>query len=384
MKAGRTLSELAAEIERQAEAKKDYTVATNAMEFVLPEAGVALLDRDIPNMQSEEVKEGLNYISDNYRTKSPVLALMGLADRFTIDKHAHAQLGAHLDIPRKFYDEQLASNPDLLAVMVNTLMRRTVKPRLVRTLDGRARAIMSNRYRAIDNYDIAPMVFENLVDSQAQIVSCDITETKLYIKALFPKSEAEVKKGDPIQMGVVISNSEIGMGQLSFQPLLYRLVCLNGAIMQDNSLKRRHLGSKLDMDDTGLALEYIKDDTRKKMDEALIYQLRDTLTAFSSPQKVLEYAEKARLASADMITGDPIAAVQVLQKRAALTDDDRGGILRHLIGGGDLSRWGVANAVTRYSQDVQSYDKATELEALGGQLIELNKTDWKAIAEAAA
>ena len=74
----------------------------------------------------------------------------------------------------------------------------------------------------------------------------------------------------------------------------------------------------------------------------------------------------------------------MLQKRAALTDDDRGGILRHLINGGDLSRWGVTNAVTRYSQDVQSYDKATELEALGGTLIELNKTDWRAIAEAAA
>jgi hypothetical protein len=377
MKQGRSLQELAAEIERQATAKRDFTVATNAMEMVLPES--------LETFTESGIVVGRNFISAESPTKqTPTLALAGLADKFMIDKHAHSQLGAHLNIPRKFYDEQLIKNPDLLAVMVNTLMRREVKPRLVRTLDGKARAIMSNRYRAIDNYDIAPMVFENLMDTQAQVVSADITDTKLYIKALFPKSEAEVAKGDAIQMGVVISNSEIGMGQLSFQPLLYRLVCLNGAIMQDQSLKRRHLGSKLEMDDTGLAMEYIKDDTRKKMDEALIYQLRDTLTAFSSPQKVLEYAEKAKYAMTERITGDPVAAVEVLQKKANLTDDDRGGIMRHLIEGGDLSRWGMANAVTRYSQDVISYDKATELEALGGTIIELAKTDWRAIAEAAA
>ena len=374
MKSGKSLSALAMEIERQAEAKRDFTVSTNAMELVIPEA----------RKFGEEAIEGLNSVnlSPQVNTRIPSLSLMGLDESFTVNRHAHLQLGAHLDIPRKFYEEQLSKNPDLLSVMVNTLMRRTVKPRLIRTLDGNARAIMSNRYRAIDNYDIAPMVFESIIETQAQVISCDVTDTKLYIKALFPKTEAEVAKGDPVQMGVVISNSEIGMGQLSFQPLLYRLICTNGAIMQDQSLKRRHLGSKLEMDDAGLALEYIKDDTRKKMDEALIYQLRDTMIAFSSPKKILEYAEKAKEAMGEMITGDPVAAIQVLQKKALLSDDDRSGVLRHLISGGDLSRWGVANAVTRYSQDVSSYDKATDLETLGGTIIELGKTDWKAIAEA--
>ena len=76
--------------------------------------------------------------------------------------------------------------------------------------------------------------------------------------------------------------------------------------------------------------------------------------------------------------------MQVLQKKAGLTDDERGGIMRHLITGGDLSQWGLANAVTRHSQDVAGYDRATELEVLGGTIIELDPRDWKAIAEAAA
>jgi len=61
----------------------------------------------------------------------------------------------------------------------------------------------------------------------------------------------------------------------------------------------------------------------------------------------------------------------------------RGGVLRHLIEGGDMSRWGIANAVTRQSQDVDSYDRATDLERAGGQIIELSQRDWNEIATAA-
>lgn len=59
-------------------------------------------------------------------------------------------------------------------------------------------------------------------------------------------------------------------------------------------------------------------------------------------------------------------------------------MLRHLATGGDLSRWGMANALTRFSQDVEDYDRATEFERMGGQVIELPRNDWQAIAEAAA
>lgn len=367
MKKGRSLTELAQEIERQQKAKMDFVAPTQALTLSVPESSDFAI-----NDPMEAPK------------KTPLLHAMGMANLFSVTKHAHTQLGAHLGIPKKFYDEMLEKHPDLLAVNVNTLLRRNTKPRLVRTLDGQARAILSNGYRPIDNDEIAPMIFENLSATQADIVSCEITDTKLYIKALFPRAMTEIKVGDPVQMGIVISNSEIGMGQISFEPLLYRLICSNGAIMPDRAVKRRHLGSRIKLGDDGLAAEYLKDDTRQKMDEALILQLRDAMRAFAEPKMILEYADKARAAGQKQITGDPVAAVQVLQKKAGLTDDERGGIMRHLITGGDLSQWGLANAVTRHSQDVAGYDRATELEVLGGTIIELDPRDWKAIAEAAA
>ena len=57
--------------------------------------------------------------------------------------------------------------------------------------------------------------------------------------------------------------------------------------------------------------------------------------------------------------------------------------LRHLIAQADLSGYGLVNAVTHFSQEVEDYDRATEFEALGGKLIELTAAEWKPLAEAA-
>jgi hypothetical protein len=56
--------------------------------------------------------------------------------------------------------------------------------------------------------------------------------------------------------------------------------------------------------------------------------------------------------------------------------------LRHLIVAGDLSAYGIVNAITHFSQDVEDYDRATEFEALGGKLIELPNSEWKEMMEA--
>ena len=60
----------------------------------------------------------------------------------------------------------------------------------------------------------------------------------------------------------------------------------------------------------------------------------------------------------------------------SFTEEEGGGILRHFADGGDLSQYGLLNAVTRFSQDVESYDRATELERIGGQVLELSPRDF--------
>jgi hypothetical protein len=46
------------------------------------------------------------------------------------------------------------------------------------------------------------------------------------------------------------------------------------------------------------------------------------------------------------------------------------GILASLIRGGDLTQWGLVNAVTQTAHEVVTdYDRSTELEKIGGELL---------------
>jgi hypothetical protein len=85
-------------------------------------------------------------------------------------------------------------------------------------------------------------------------------------------------------------------------------------------------------------------------------------------------------ASGRRIEADPVRVVEATARRLTLTEGEKASVLQHLIRGGDLSAWGLANAVTRTALDAPDYDRATELEAAGGRVIELPPADWRAIA----
>ena len=93
--------------------------------------------------------------------------------------------------------------------------------------------------------------------------------------------------------------------------------------------------------------------------------------------------ERIQHAATQRIEGDPVAAVNKIAKKYTLNETQENAVLRHLIEGSDLSRWGLTNAVTRASQDVESYDDATDMERAGGKIIELSDTQWREIARAA-
>ena len=56
------------------------------------------------------------------------------------------------------------------------------------------------------------------------------------------------------------------------------------------------------------------------------------------------------------LVGDPVKTIEVLAQRYVLNEGERAGVLRHLIAEGELSGYGLVNAVTHYSQEVDDYD----------------------------
>jgi len=246
---------------------------------------------------------------------------------------------------------------------------------------GSMRAFLSDRYRRLDNFDLAEAVLPILVEmgEGIRIVSTELTESRMYIKVINERLELEVKKNDVVQAGIVISNSEVGLGALKVEPLIYRLVCLNGLIAQDYATKKYHVGR---VADEGEAYELYSDETLKADDKAFYLKVQDTVRAAVDVAKFGQIVNRMQAATEQKIEENPVAAVSVLSEKFGYDNEEKSGILTHLIQGGDLTAYGLLNAITRTSQDLTDYDRATELERDGSKVLSLPVATWKAIATA--
>jgi hypothetical protein len=349
MKTGLSLSELAARIEANKELKQDYIADTSQTTM---------------QVQSD---------------KTVVLELPEHQGTFPVLPIAHDQIGARTNIPAKYYDRMLAEAPDLLATNVNTWFRKNPEKRMVRTLGGDTRAFLSNRYNRIENDEIAEVVLPILAQiPDVRIVSSEITERRMYIQALAPRIEGTVKLNDMVQAGVVISNSETGHGAVSISPMVYRLVCLNGMIASDGKLRANHVGGRIEETEA-----LYQDDTRKADDRAILLKVRDHVRNAVDAVAFARRVEVMAGLTAAVVTGNPERAIEVLAKKIGASDGERSGILRSLIEGGDLSAWGLLNAVTAQAHTASDYDRSIDFERMGGALLELPRNEWRTVLEAA-
>jgi hypothetical protein len=88
-------------------------------------------------------------------------------------------------------------------------------------------------------------------------------------------------------------------------------------------------------------------------------------------------------ATKDFIEVKPTAAIEEVKRIFTLSDDETDNVLTQLIKQGDMSRYGLLNAMTAASQSIEDYDRATEFERFGGKVMELSNVEWKEIAQAA-
>ena len=353
MKQGRALSEVITELQRQNAAKQDFIGPAQA--FTLR-----------PDGSTFEI----------VHTNSGQQEVFGTTDLF------HRQIGSTLGIPAKYYDQMRKLKPELLAENVNAWFADREQSYMIRSMDygnGRvARALLSDRYRRIDNMEIASAVLP-LFAGQAdmQVMSCEVTENRMYLKIVNKRLEMDVVPGDTVQGGVIISNSEVGLGAVSVQPLLYRLVCTNGMVVNDLGERRTHVGRAAKAVEDSFTL--YSDEALIAEDKAFMLKLRDITMAAIEETRFGMVVERLRESTQVKITGRVQDVIELTGETYGLNQPEQDGILNYLIQGGDLSQYGLSNAITRASQDVESYDRATALEGIGWQVATMPIQQWKEI-----
>jgi len=343
----KNLKELAEELERQKNSRYDVVVPSDKL-IVLKDGNTIKIDVPLP--EGEMKRHGLT-------------------------NWAHAQIAEKTQIPKRYYDRMKDEGQlDLLANNVNTWLPSKDK-RLVRVLDGNVRALLSDRYRIIDNYDVLFATLEEFQKIQEktginiEIKRADLTDQHLYIKATSPDLTDEVikteDKTEPVHGGIIITNSEVGAGAFNVKPFMNVLVCQNGLI-GEHVFKKVHLGQE-----RGIGLINWSDDTLSKQDDALWAQIRDMIHGTFNPEVFHKWVDKLN-GVASIEIEKPSLAIDNIIKKFELGKNKKDALLNQFAKETN-TQWGLAMAVTRIAQDEENYEDQIKMEQVGTEIMNTPK-----------
>lgn len=372
MKTQLSLQDLASELERQSANRKDYIAQQGAVQAEVVTNGEG----------SDVVLTGFNGALHPMRA------------------HAHRQLSDVLGIPGRYYERMRAEQPELLAKNINTWFQSgSDEKRMIRTVDNEVRAVLSPRYRPLDNFELAQAILPKLLALKVQVMSAALTETRMYIKVVLPDLSDELppgvtwgsghtqiaeygsNKAGHLVAALTISNSEVGAGTLRVEPSVFTTWCTNLAVMKSAAMRKYHVGRSNEASENW---EVFRDETRAADDRAFFLKVADVTEKAFDPATFRAAVDQIRIAAGDRIESRELPkVVEVAARTLALPAGTQGSILTYLAQGGDLSRWGLASAITATANGLEDYESATDLEHAGGELLDMSGAAWRAIATAA-
>ena len=355
---------------------------------------ITTLDSLIERVMAEDAKK-YDFLADTRRMsvsitektedEGPRLLLnvdeSGVAETFHVSDHARGQMATDLGIPKRYFDRMVETAPELLKQNTHHWLyaeptRRMIRARTQQPELPAARAWLSDRYRRLDNIEIARKLLPEFDRLSEEVVfhNASVTDEKFYLRATFPRLTSEVKVGEPVQWGVQIKNSEVGAATFAIESFVLTLACTNGMVV-GKVLNARHIGKRLD--------ESLSDEAIQADDRAFWLAARDMLRASISETEFEKVISTLRETTDGVRITAPIAATERLAKEFSLSEAEQEAVLTSLASGGDFSRWGALSAITNAAQTVESFDRRVEMEEMGWSLATATNREWERIAVAA-
>lgn len=292
-------------------------------------------------------------------------------------RFAHKQVAARTGIPKAYYDRMRDAAPALLADNINHWWNSEPETRLVRTVgsngDGRVRAFLSDRFRILDNLDFLTTTFEAAEPFNAQVRNAHVTDDRLYVQLVTPRiMDIPKRRGDAVQLGITVRNSEVGDGRVTVQPWLLRLVCLNGMVAPVN-YKKTHLGSTLD-------IGILSDETIRLEAASVWSQVSDWVRYALHEDRFTDLLEQMDLATQTEIKAKPRIAVANVVRNIGLNRSEGMAVLERYLKQDDPTQFGMSQAVTFVAHDsAATFRRRIALEEAGGEMIATSASRFTAI-----
>lgn len=357
-------------------------------DFIIPSRFISMRDGEL--IVSDQANSQLKSIlqETGIASAEDLTTLM----RLTCLETCHQHLSEKLQIPKKYYDRMVSGNNEILDHSVSYWMHKHDKNVLLRTFidkeekSGMARAILSDRFKMIDNFDLLLACLEAIKEMGygpdfLTIESADITDKRMYIRFVCPSIEVQapellkgykvpgapngnIQVGDGIISGFVIKNSEIGFGQYTISPRATVLRCSNGMIFTDDNFAKTHLGRQMEE----MSVVTWSEETKKLNHNLVIAQIKDAIRTFISPEylsgkvaKLIEMNQRALEHPADCIKN----VCQAMQ----VTEDKQKTILDYFMKSGDITPFGVTQALTLFAHKNGNADERFQLESAGVKVL---------------
>jgi len=306
------------------------------------------------------------------------------------------QIATTLDVPVRYLNRlEDAGHLDLMVHNLNTILEREPKRHLVRVLDGQVDAVLSDRYKIIDNTTLLAITLTKLREVGAEVWDLRLTRDDFRLLAVAPHISGQVttdrtfdpgdgwksrwfgNEGDALNAAITVSNSETGHAGLHVLPAVLRRVCANFCVW-GQGIAKVHLG-KRQSEDGEL---FFTDETRRKQDEVLILEIRDMISGTFTPERFRAIIDRINETTKRNIER-PTEAVNAAVKNLGLPLEHAEAILEELLGSGDKSQFGLCQAITAQVNPRNAGTKDDAMRSLfedaGGQVLAMDDRGFNAL-----
>ena len=283
--------------------------------------------------------------------------------------------------------------------------------------DGVLRAVLSPRYKIIDNLDVLLAVMDGLRQAGVQAIPdvSDLTERRMHVRFSVPEIAAyapqlldgyrspfdgpggvqRAGQGDrpgvklqaghfgaghealqralaaakregqdfppgqePVVFaGLKVTNSDVGEGARTIAPEIVVQICGNRLTLTASADRAVHLGGQREEG----VIEWSAATVEREL-RLITSQAADAVRTFLTPEWFLGKVEEI-----EALAGKPVSrpeeVIRDVSRAAGFTQGEADDILAHFLRGGAYTAGGVGNAVTSVSQTLESADRAAELDA---------------------
>jgi hypothetical protein len=286
-------------------------------------------------VQDDQNKWDQTYLAEELEVAEVGLGVWPFAD------HAMSQFCQKLDIPIRYFRRL----PDEMKILVANYDLRRLKGTsfFVRGKGDWVRAFLSADYVAYNNSEIGETVEGLLANGNVSVKDFVLEETNMFLK-IISEEIWDVESG--LKAGILIGNSEVGMGSVSVEPFVFRKPCTNDLIVsREKSFRHAHI-------------HLTAHELTRRMAEAVS-------DGFRVASSVLDIFLKAREEPID----DPLQTIRKIAEARQFSQKLTDEVVSSYLVEPESNRFGLINAFTNAAQKLGPLQRI-EMERFAGTLLE--------------